>query len=173
MFPSSICVSCRLSLEEYEKGVFKRPKTIMPNYMDIVLPKNTRQNDNIDCCDYICTKARYKGHVKLRKGVGHKRSFENRVILSTQNNISPNLNCEQPDKILKEKTKSVDSTTRCSVCWQEVSRGINNSCIANGNTAFKNVVNIVQQLPQRQQDRILSRLIRNRTSVEDKNKKII
>lgn len=60
-FPLSICVSCRLSLDDYEKGDFKRPVPVMPNYLDIQLPKNTRQTDNLNCCDFICTKARYKG----------------------------------------------------------------------------------------------------------------
>ena len=62
-FPKSICISCRLTINELEKhGSSKRPLPTMPNYEDIKLSKTTRQITSCEC--YICLTARSTNHQK-------------------------------------------------------------------------------------------------------------
>lgn len=58
-FPVGICNTCRITLNEHEKEISIRPIPIMPNYENLVLRKETRQNNNnTDCNCYICETAR-------------------------------------------------------------------------------------------------------------------
>ncbi|XP_043473381.1 uncharacterized protein LOC122505669 isoform X2 [Leptopilina heterotoma] len=143
----------------------------MPNYLDIELPKNTRHNDSIQCSDYICTKATYEGHINPKKGAGNKRKFTNDVCTSKENNTSLNSNYQQEALNVLQGTKSVDST-RCNICLQEIGRGIKHPCLAKRNAVCENVVNIVHQLPEKQQEQILYSLLRDLTNkAENPNRK--
>lgn len=53
-FPKSTCSSCRLTINEYGKGIFKRPRPTMPNYEDLNLAKEIR---TMICNCYICVTA--------------------------------------------------------------------------------------------------------------------
>ena len=66
-FPLSDCNICLLTFVEHEKNNRKRPLTTMPNYEDMILPKQTRANGN-DCYCYICLTGRFNDHLKIEKG---------------------------------------------------------------------------------------------------------
>ena len=54
VFPTGICSTCRVTLQEYEKNTTKRTLPSMPNYSDIKLRKQTRSvNKNEFCQCYI------------------------------------------------------------------------------------------------------------------------
>ena len=76
-YPFSLCSTCRLALNERKNGNFKRNLVSMPNYSDIMLPKQTRSRDiNKECYCYICLTGRYKGHKQTsNKGRGHNKEF--------------------------------------------------------------------------------------------------
>ena len=80
-FPLSICDTCRRSLNDRKKNVSKRPLPVMPNYQDIILPKNTRAHQDICNC-YICLTGRYNAHEKIVKGRGIVRNFNFLIFIT-------------------------------------------------------------------------------------------
>ena len=59
MYPKGICISCYKLYSKHEKGeTVTFPE--LPNYKDMILPKETRQNPTPECNCYICITARDK-----------------------------------------------------------------------------------------------------------------
>ena len=59
MYPKGICDSCFKLYSKHENGkVVTFPE--FPNYKDMILPKETRQNPSPECNCYICITARDK-----------------------------------------------------------------------------------------------------------------
>lgn len=79
-YPLAICGSCRLTLQEYDKKIYKRQLPGMPNYTDIILRPNTRFLKTYEC--YICLTARSPAHFKTQKGRGHFRDIVNKADTS-------------------------------------------------------------------------------------------
>ena len=59
IYPTGICRSCNSLYSKHEKGdEVNFPK--FPNYNDMILPRETRQNTSPECNCYICITARDK-----------------------------------------------------------------------------------------------------------------
>lgn len=164
-FPKSVCSTCRLTLNEYEKGIFKRPLPTMPNYEDLNLAKETR---TMICNCYICLTARLTSHSKKIKGRGHVRQ------LSTKIDINNGLDgTEQNASLSKTEAKATKPRTSieiCSSCFQEIGKGIAHSCKgSSSSTARDNVFNIlVDKLPEKQQNQIVTSILKRKISKSDK-----
>ena len=96
-FPLIICCTCNTTLLEADKNVFKRPFQSMPHYETLVLLKGTRANAD-ECNCYICLLARYKGHVKVIKGRGHRKALNHAVEDSTKGRFGLLTNISQLPK---------------------------------------------------------------------------
>lgn len=100
-FPLGICGTCRLTLLDAGKGVFRRPMPQMPHFETIILPTATR-GKKIFCNCYICLTARHKGNEKVKKGRGLKRNFN--VIIDTPKGRRGNSNISSlPKKVIKNQ----------------------------------------------------------------------
>ena len=63
VYPLSVCASCRNKLSKKAKGENVNLPSL-PNYSNIVLPKDTRIKNECNC--FICLTGRHKGHVKRK-----------------------------------------------------------------------------------------------------------
>lgn len=168
-FPSGICTTCRLTLLEHENEINKRLLPKMPNYHEMILVKDTRsKNDYCNC--FICVTGRYVGHSKIKKGKGHHRCMNNIITSTTGLYGASNIN-KPIKKIVKPKNcKKV--MKMCEKCFQEVGKGKNHVCCnKKGQRVYKNVRKIVNALPEKQQEKIVSSVLHSKIDKENRNSK--
>lgn len=158
-FPTSICVTCRHTITEWEKGDMQRPLPRMPNYEDIKLTKETRTRTTFDCNCFICLVARSKGHSKLVKGKGHVRQF-NTIIDETCGLYgaasSGQVSSASRGQVSTERGNAEKKTSMniCCDCFQQIGRGVRHSCGGgpSSSSARENVLSLVEKLPEKQQN---------------------
>ncbi|KAL7297468.1 hypothetical protein TKK_0009838 [Trichogramma kaykai] len=114
----------------------------MPNYHDINLAKETR---NMSCNCYVCLTARFKGHTKVNKGKGHKRTFSAPKI-TKDNGLGGTMTNLRLGKGLPHNCKGASSTT-----------------------ARENVFDLVEKLPEKQQNQIISSLLKRKSTDSQDN----
>ncbi|CAH1106006.1 unnamed protein product [Psylliodes chrysocephalus] len=69
-YPTGVCVTCRLILQEHKKNESTHPFKSMPNWEDIILQKSTRSSSALcdsSCNCYICLTASHKGRARTGK----------------------------------------------------------------------------------------------------------
>ena len=151
-FPIGMYGGCYLALTDKEKGVNLRSIPNMPNYEDIILPKQTRERGDVCNC-YICLTGRHKGHQPVERGRGNVRNLN--VVIDSPKGRRGNSNINVlPKKIQKKRT----STLTCCKCHQEIGRGIKHSC----KKLLENVESIVFQLPEKNRDQIASVILKKK-----------
>ena len=123
-FPVSICTTCRLTLCDQEKQIFKRPLQIMPRYKEMTLPASTRANENFCNC-YICLTGRSTVKYTPKIGKGYKRNLNNHIDLSNGLHGKSNISTlPKNEKIIKDSP----TITLCKTCIQEVAKGKSHDC---------------------------------------------
>lgn len=163
-FPVSVCNTCKLILNEHEKENLKRPLPEMPNYKDIHLIQSTRATNDLCNC-YICLKARYKGHEKIEKGVGHKRKLSDEIDES--NGLFGNVSNKKYSKEIQHKESQ--SITICKNCFTTLSKGKQHTC--DKISARENVNKFIEQLPQKHQEQIISEWLKKKLSMSEQSSK--
>ena len=151
IYPTGICRSCYSLYSKHEKGdEVNFPK--FPNYNDMILPRETRQNTSPECNCYICITARDKTRkpkyvfksdlpVVIERGTG---------LLASEDNT---LATEQ----VKEKRISL---TICRICKQETGVGIPHKCTPT--KAAINLAKYASDLPEKNRDQVISNLIKEK-----------
>lgn len=156
-YPLGICGTCRLTLVEYGKGIRTRPsvKNLMPKYEDFVDRRLTRASSNIEvpCSCFICSTAKSKIHTKTVIGRGLVRSFNNKLVISNKNLPSNNTG----------KVSSKTSIKICGSCFQEVGVGKRHPC-ASKKKVQANVLNLLEELPTPQQDKVVTTVMKKRAA---------
>lgn len=159
-FPFSICGTCRVTLSEHDKCT--RPKPTMPNYEDIQLPKETRAN-NDTCNCYICITARYYGHPKAKLGRGLKRQASRNIgAVNGLYGASKIANLPTTEWFNNAPKKSIHV---CKECFHEIGKGKNHSC-GSPAKACKNILQLVQKLPDKQQEQVASSIVKQKADIQ-------
>lgn len=157
-FPIGICRTCSLTLSDANNKIFTRPMPRMPqSYEAIILPKATRGNPSTCNC-YICLTARHKGHGKMPIGRGVQRTFN--TVINTPNGRRGNSNISSLPKKVIERLKN--STLVCVSCRQEIGRGIKHKC-----NPAKNLESMIQELPDKNQEQIVSGILKKKINCPD------
>ena len=152
VFPVGICGNCRKILSCVYKDSTK--KTLLPdmkNYKDIVLPKCTRQRGYVSNCScLICL----IGSDKTRKP-----AYQKRIIKGNIEKIHelPGLSKDKHPKIKHIGKQRRTFIKICAICKQEVSGGKRHKCVIS--SASKNVAQHASDLPEKQRDQIVSKLL--------------
>ena len=149
-FPLSICKTCHVTMLDYEKGVYKRPIQDFPNYVDLVLSKETRSMKNTCNC-YICMTARFKGHAKNTKGRGKKRNIKNVIDISNGLYGHVLLQSNQSSDLKVINNTDPAQVSICNKCFQAVGRGIDHPC----KNAKENILKLVEKLPENNKEQLL------------------
>lgn len=140
----------------------------MPNYEDLKLSKETR---TLGCNCYICLTARVTSHKKQKKGRGQIRDFSINIDV----NKCFDDTSQQKDLLSKNEAKATKprtSTELCNSCFQQIGKGISHSCRGpSTSNARKNVLNIVQKLPEKQQNQIITKILKKKISNNDNEDK--
>lgn len=169
-YPLSICRTCYLTLLDMEKEICTRPLQKMPNYEDIILPRDTRATLKEGTCScYICEKARFKGHIKCSTGKGKKRNVNN--IINTSSGPGETLQNEKFSNSLSLKKKPAETMKLCDKCFQEVGKGKKHSC----KNSAENMMKIIELLPEKEKEKIAANIIKNKVDCDEAgpSKKII
>lgn len=153
-YPLSICRTCYLTLDDAEKNIFKRPVQVMPDYQSITLPRDTRSSDD-SCNCYICLTGRYKGHLKIETGRGHKRNLNNTISTSTGRYGASNIS-QLPKKALENNKKN--NIQLCSKCSQKIGKGLSHKCLK----VKTKVSEIIEIIPESIREQVASSIIRNK-----------
>lgn len=167
-FPLSICVSCRLTLQEKNKQNTKRPMPIMPNYLDISLAESGRSP--VETCNcYICLTGRQRGaRKKFPKGNGRKRVINN--VITESNGLCANssvvkINVKPPSQHSRNEVLKI-----CSKCLQQTGRGIKHPCARNTRVApraRKNIQEIIgTRVSKENQEKIAAQIIKTKLNRE-------
>ena len=152
VFPVGICNSCRI----YYGKVGKDPSTAaslpaMPNYLDMVLPRPTRNNESPECNCYVCITGRDKRQIPTMKGRGVTK------VPAPEISIGNGLNGSSPDNSLPNSSEGKakrPSISICATCRLEIGKGINHTCTIASSS--NNVVQQVLELPEKQRDQVVS-----------------
>ena len=124
----------------------------MPNYTHIILPKETRTDED-SCNCFVSLTGKYKGHSKIEKGKGHKNDS---VRITTENGLYSSLkNVNLPKKVQVNDTLR-SSISMCNLCLQEVGRGKSHPCITPAQCQ-DNVLKFVGKLPENRKSKLLIR----------------
>lgn len=174
-YPCSICITCKLTLEEHEKGIEKRQLPKMKNYEDIVLRRNTRstdQEENLDCNCYICITARSKGHKESKRGRGQKRRLEQEIKrsdgLSYASTGTPDLKKKKLNEVSKKKKETI---TLCKKCYHEIRRGKSHPCCTKDHNQVNGIMELVNSLPEEKQQKLLSLMIKKQAEKQGNDAK--
>ena len=160
-YPRSICATCRTILCEHANGETKRQLPKMPNYGDLTLPEETT-NISKNCNCYICLTGRNNRHESVMKGKGNKRKFIGQIDIG----LSSAFVIEKFKQIsLKPKTSSYNKV--CGKCFQIIGKGKNHRCRSYSTTAQNLIKNIGNKLPEKQQEKIASTLIKNKLQADN------
>lgn len=130
----------------------------MPNYADIISQPITSSCETCNC--YICSTARFRGHVKTQKGRGHFKGIGNKVDIS-KSVESP---AKEPSsfKGITPK-KSSDHLHLCGKCLQRIGRGIRHEC----NNSRDNLMKIIEKLPEKTPEQVATDLIKKKCTSEE------
>ena len=161
-FPSSVCTNCRKILqehdrndEEHEHKINKRLFKNMPNYEDIILPKNTRECEaNVFICNcYVCLTGRHKGllNVKNKLSVGESLNLSIKITSSNGMYGSQHSNVTEIPKSENQDKQNENMLKICRSCFEEVGRGIKHFCISNPTSKLKAVDNLKKFITVRNQ----------------------
>ena len=156
-FPIGICNGCRLKISAVKQDAAKlKLLPIMPNYLDIILPRSTRSDDTPDCNCYVCLTGRDKTRsAKEKGGRGHVKNLSFEISQGNGLNGASSDNCLHPQDVKKDEKRS--SIQICNVCRQQVGKGLYHACtIASSST---NIVQQVLQLPAIQQEQVVSGIL--------------
>lgn len=126
-YPLSICSSCRKTLSEHNKGVKNRTIQKMPNYADIILPKVTRSERNVDCECYICRTAQSTKHCKNNLLPTQKKHVNNYIDKSNglYGSSVPKASQSESNVNIQQVNKSVNNVIKlCGKCLQTISNGL-------------------------------------------------
>lgn len=134
----------------------------MPNYADIILQPITRSSETCNC--YICSTARFRGHVKTQKGRGHFRNIVNKVDVS-KSYKSPEKEPSSFEGITP--TKSSDHLHLCGKCLQRIGRGIRHEC----KNSRDNLMKIIEKVPEKTQEQVATHLIKKKCTSEESVRK--
>ena len=156
-FPSAICTTCRIILTKIENEKANIVPKKMPDYQKIVLLKETRNKPECKC--FICHAASDVTHMKYLKGRGVKKATKtidqsNGLFVGTKVLNSDILNKSNNSEKVKNKI------TLCNICKSEYGPGKHYNCSINA--APGNVIQIVKNLPDKQQEQITSSLIQGK-----------
>ena len=162
VFPTGICNTCRNILRTAKKTGNLSKLPVMLNYEDLVLQRNTRSDDTTEqkCNCNICLTAR--SHAKCKRMIGDK------VEKNTGLYGSSELVDQLPNKTPPKKKRS--SLTICSICKQEIGSGINHHCSMSQSS--DHIVEHVLTLPDKQQDQIITALIKTKANHAETNSRV-
>lgn len=172
-FPLSICVTCRLTLADHEKGIVKSPLPVMMNYKDIQLLKGTRSTDcEIGakvCSCYICLTGRSIGHPRVHEGRGHMRlSICNQIDASNGMYVADSSNGEYL-KIENVENRVDNAIKLCKNCFEELRKGKRHSCgrpNSDANVlASKNITLLVEKLPEKQKMQMAHSILKQKVQM--------
>lgn len=170
-YPQSICETCRKVLNEYEKGNTNRALPKMPNYNDILLPKQTRSTKCEECNCYICIKGRFKGQEKTKKGRGNARKMVDKISVGLYGASDVNQLSRNIEQVTCFDNYKVPSYQVCSKCLQTIGKGIKHPCRPNPGSAKKHVMTLVDKLEPKQKEQIASDIIKRKVSICSNNKR--
>lgn len=170
VYPSSICVTCRLCLSEYKKSGSNSKQELpkMPNYRILIdmhtSEKPSEENDSMEkyeCACYICSTARSMGHKKNPRGRGTKRTFSQELSIPASS--SEVCGTENVKQRLSDCAISTAKTSiqLCRKCFQRLGRGIPHPCVKRdpGPSAVNNLVQLVETLPEDRQMQVISAML--------------
>ena len=154
IYPLGICGSCRIALTNNSNGNRTRPLPIMPNYKDIILPKETRTSDT-GCNCFICRVARQQGNKTfVEKGRGHMRCLG--VVIDEDNGKYGASSKEELPVKLKEEQEQ-NTMQICTWCKSEIGKGKEHQCKISHVPG--NIEKIIETLPQKQKDQLIHSLL--------------
>lgn len=167
-YPTGVCVTCRLILQEHKKNESTHPFKSMPNWEDIILQKSTRSSSALcdsSCNCYICLTASHKGRARTGKKLAIGEILDPRIVIhrdygvhaSQQSKVS-----QAPKKGQKKDSKEKNITKFCRLCFQEVGRGKGHTCVKKTSSKAKareNILKLTSTLPVKQKEQICSSLI--------------
>jgi hypothetical protein len=120
------------------------------NHTDIALRKETRGYDGTCNC-YICLTGRYRGHPRRKTNCGHNQGNYRKIIGSSNGLISVSSVSKLP--AMKRSTRSSTIVKVCQKCFSEITRAKNH------NELNKNVRNIAERLPEKEEERIATSIV--------------
>lgn len=177
-FPVSICTTCRITLQEHEKGKFARPIQQIPNYESILLPAETRSSiscyNSVICNCYICLTGRHKGNVKSTTAPGKKRSMNNAIhkFNGLYGSSHSKYKVEKIPKAKNKKAEFPNVVKKCAKCGQNIGKGIRHSCPPHrrvrAHAAGRNLLNDVKKLSEKEQEEILTAILKEKVKKVDK-----
>lgn len=168
-YPLSICSSCRKTLSEHNQGVKNRTIRNMPNYADIVLPKVTRSESNLDCECYICRTAQSTKHCKNTLLPTQKKHLNNHIDKSNglYGSSIPKVSQSEGSVVKKQVNKSVNNVIKlCGKCLQQIGNGFYHSCETRDYNVRKNVMQVVNKLTDKQKGHVASSVLQALSSKE-------
>lgn len=127
----------------------------------MILLKQTRSKGS-SCNCYIRLTGIFKGHLKIEKGKGHLRQISNHIDAS--NGICAASTITQLPSIQQVSKDSIKSIQICDQCFQKIGKSIKHSC-GNSVKATQNVMKIVQKLPEKHQEQIVTSILKQKTDM--------
>lgn len=160
-FPTSICVTCRLTISKVAKdSTLSSTLPEMPNYQDMVLLKDTRNSpkDIALCYCFICLKGRSKAHTPPKSGRGKTRKLDPKIckgLFAAKEDapIAPETSTQTPIPVIKT----------CGVCLQSIGKGVRHDCKAN--SASANIVRTLETLPDKVSEQVASAILCSKASM--------
>lgn len=159
-YPVSICNTCRNTLNEHNKKKTQRPLPKIPNYADIYLHKQTR-NNNSECNCYVCRTARKYGHKKIETGKGHVRDIE--IKIDKSNGLYASSDCSHNVSLQGKKTATNNKIAICKTCFSEIKQGKKHLCYQKRAT-YNNLMSLVDTAPESVQENIAQTVIKRKAN---------
>ncbi|KAJ8683951.1 hypothetical protein QAD02_019743 [Eretmocerus hayati] len=156
-FSASICTSCQHALQGRERGNSKRILLSMPNYEAINLRRDTRSNPNEICDCYICTTARKTSHATISKGRGHIRK-SSAIVVNPPSQVQNQFEIPETATVTSKSVMKI-----CTKCRGEVAKGVSHPCDNGGPNTRRNIMKMIEDLPQSEQDKIAAASLRKRS----------
>ena len=162
-FPIGLCGGCRKRLSQIKKGIsVKLPS--MPNYEECLLPKPTRSQSNPQCFCFICLTARDKRPFRNFNKGGRGKTYVNEVTIDSETGMfGAMFNDTSPDPVIPPKEEQ-SRLTVCGKCHSEIARGKSHTCTVAASSVH--VVDKVLQLPDKQQQQVITGLIKQQQEVQ-------
>lgn len=119
-FPNGICLTCKVTMYELNRGKTSRHIPTMPNFLDVQLLRETRNSDDNKCFCFIYRVATRKAHKSpLSGGTGVKResstiTADNGLYAAKQ---TVQLKTIEPDQV---SGAQLQTPKICKVCFAEV-----------------------------------------------------
>lgn len=155
-YPIGLCVTCRLYLVKKRLG-HQAIMPIMPNYKDVSLAKTTRLRVRCNC--YICITGRSKRYKNIQRDISTVINRDNGLHAV----LTPSLVNTPPNDTGDNKRRSI---TICSICKQEVGKGLNHPKNCSTASASTNLSQQALDLPTKQKDQVVSILLNDKATNE-------